>query len=140
MIFLLNSFSVKMLPPEVFSDLKPAIGEESWTDFPEVSILFKKLPERWVRALVREESASTHGVIISAIGHEATAKVLSERLGVEIPAERRDVHLRRAKLDTFPATFIVCQVELPRLAEGQVLTEQEVKAAPITFYEVLVLD
>lgn len=136
MIVLLNSFSMKMLPEEVFSVHEPIEGidgPEDWTTFPDVQILIKKLPEDWVRDMLEMELE--HGDLVSAIGHAATASVLSERLGVPIPAERRDVRLNRETGDT----FIVAQVELPRLAEGQVLTEDQVEAAPITFYQVMVL-
>lgn len=87
-----------------------------------------------VRRLTEEQAIESlrAQVVESAIGHESTARVLSERLGLIIPVARKNVFLDRGD------SALVAQVNLPRLAEGQVLSEDEVRAAPIEFYEVLV--
>ncbi|MHC1577128.1 MAG: STIV orfB116 family protein [Candidatus Methanospirareceae archaeon] len=54
----------------------------------------------------------------SAIGHESTAKVVSKVLGVEVPAERRQVRLEEGD------KVLVFQL-LQRLPEGKVLGEEE---------------
>jgi hypothetical protein len=69
----------------------------------------------------------------SAIGHEATAKVLSERLGIEIPARRVDVALSRGD------QAMLALLEVPRLTEGEILTVNEVAKLLIEYYLVEVV-
>ena len=54
----------------------------------------------------------------SAVGHEATARIVSKVLGVEVPAERRQVRLEEGD------RVLVFQL-LQRLPEGKVLGEEE---------------
>ncbi|MBI3261300.1 DUF1874 domain-containing protein [Candidatus Berkelbacteria bacterium] len=63
----------------------------------------------------------------SAVGHETTARALSLRLGVEVPSNRVNVKLEKGE------SAIVAQVVLPRLAEGQLLTDEQMAEAPISF-------
>lgn len=67
----------------------------------------------------------------SSIGHPATAAVLSSQLGIEVPCNRSTVSLNPFLV------MIVAQVTMPRMAEGQVLSEEEMKRVPIAFWEVL---
>ena len=48
----------------------------------------------------------------SAIGHADTARIVSGILGREVPAERKDVHLKRGDV------LYVAQYKGPRLPEG----------------------
>jgi hypothetical protein len=57
---------------------------------------------------------------ISAVGHEATAKLLTEMLGIEIPFNRIAVKLR-------PGDMCLHFVLRTRLPEGKVLSEKELK-------------
>jgi Domain of unknown function (DUF1874). len=57
---------------------------------------------------------------ISAIGHEATAKLLSQLLGINIPVNRISVFF---ELGDIGIHFFLKQ----RLPEGKVLTEEELK-------------
>ena len=57
---------------------------------------------------------------ISAVGHESTAKLISELLKVEIPANRIAVWMK-------PGDKALCVQFLERVAEGKVLTYDELK-------------
>jgi len=56
----------------------------------------------------------------SAIGHDATAKIISTRLGVQVPVNRVAIQLKPGDL------LLVFQL-LTRLPEGKVLNEEEMK-------------
>jgi len=62
---------------------------------------------------------------VSAIGHEATAKVLSDLLGINIPYNRIAVKLKAGD----SAIHFVLKTRLP---EGKVLTEEELKGLEFT--------
>lgn len=70
----------------------------------------------------------------SAVGHPATAEVLTSRLGLQVEANRINVTLKPG------CVALVAQVTLPRLAEGQVLTADEVATAPVRFFQVEIID
>jgi hypothetical protein len=57
---------------------------------------------------------------VSAVGHEGTAKVLSQLLGIEIPTNRITVFFNKGDIGIH---FFLKQ----RLPEGKVLSEQELK-------------
>ena len=57
---------------------------------------------------------------VSAIGHDATAKIISTRLGVQVPVNRVAIQLKPGDL------LLVFQL-LTRLPEGKVLNEEEMK-------------
>ena len=69
---------------------------------------------------------------ISAIGHSGTAQVLSEKLGLQVECDRITICLDSG------AMAIVAQVNLPRLAEGEVLTTEQVADASVRFFLVTV--
>jgi len=71
------------------------------------------------------------GELISAIGHEATAKILSEICGVEIKCNRIPIKLQ------LKDAVIVFQL-LTRLEEGKVLTQDELSNIKYKFYLVRV--
>jgi len=66
---------------------------------------------------------------VSAIGHEATAKIITTQLGVNVPVNRVSISLKRGD------TLLVYQL-LKRLEEGKVLTEQEMMQVPAKWYVV----
>lgn len=67
---------------------------------------------------------------VSAVGHPATAQVLTERLGLDVPRNRVNVTLCPGDM------AILAQVKLPRLAEGEVLTSEQMVEAPIRYFMV----
>ena len=78
------------------------------------------------------EVLAVEGDFYSAVGHSATAQVLSERLGLEVEPNRVNVTL-------YPGdSALLAQVILPRLAEGQVLTAEQVTETPIRFFRITV--
>lgn len=65
----------------------------------------------------------------SHIGHESTARVLSQLLGESIPMSR----------EPWDGSGIGIAFQLTqRLGEGQVLTEEEVRALPYIFREIVI--
>ena len=58
--------------------------------------------------------------IVSAVGHESTAKVLSQLLGIEVPVNRVEIKLK-------PKDAVLVFQILKRLPEGKVLNEDELK-------------
>ncbi len=102
MAFLLNAFSANML------------GKFPATvNFSEISL--------------EEAKALLASGFESAVGHQATAEVLSQRLGLQVEAKRVNVALAPGD------TAVLAQVRLPRLEEGQILTAEQVAAAPVSF-------
>ena len=67
----------------------------------------------------------------SAIGHEATAKIVTSRIGVSVQVNRISVQLR-------PGDLLVVFQLLTRLPEGKVLTEDEIKQVQAKWYVVTV--
>jgi len=66
---------------------------------------------------------------ISAIGHEATAKIITTQLGVNVPVNRVSIRLNQGD------TLIVYQL-LKRLEEGKILSEDEMRQMPAKWYVV----
>lgn len=64
----------------------------------------------------------------SAIGHPATAAVLTTQLGIDVPFRRQSIDFPRA------GEMMVAQATIPRLAEGQILSEEEMQQIPIQFW------
>jgi hypothetical protein len=85
---------------------------------------------------VEEAKALLAGGYISAVGHESTAAIISLLVGVEVPTNRIAIRLSRGD------RLIVFQIGI-RLAEGQVLSQEEVanlvKEGKATFWLVEVL-
>jgi hypothetical protein len=108
-LYITNAFSTGMF---VFTAYNLAI------------VRFEKITEKEAKDMLERN------IFVSAIGHEATAKVLSERLGQEIKADRKPVSLREVG-----DRVLICQISFPggRLPEGKVLTEEEVRRLPITY-------
>ena len=68
----------------------------------------------------------------SVIGHEATAKIVSSRLGISVQVNRVSIQLR-------PGDLLVVFQLLKRLEEGKVLTEDEMKQVQAKWYVLSVL-
>jgi len=62
----------------------------------------------------------------SAIGHESTAKLLSQLLNVNVLVNRREIKLKHGD------KLIVFQL-MQRLQEGKILNEQELQQIPFRF-------
>jgi len=61
------------------------------------------------------------------IGHESTAQVLSEALGLSVAADRRPVEIKDGDF------LVVAQVTV-RPAEGQIYTSKELESIPLKFF------
>ena len=68
---------------------------------------------------------------VSTIGHEATAKIVSSRLGISVQVNRVSIQLK------YGDTLVVFQL-LKRLEEGKVLTEDEMKQMPAKWFLVTI--
>jgi len=64
---------------------------------------------------------------VSAIGHEATAKIISSQLGISVQVNRVSIQLKAGDV------LVVFQL-LSRLPEGKVLTEDEMKQVPAKWF------
>ena len=93
-IYLANAFSLSMLTP-------PA------------TVKVTEVSEEEVKRVIANG-------FTSAIGHDATAKIISTRLGVQVPVNRVAIQLKPGDL------LLVFQL-LTRLPEGKVLNEEEMK-------------
>lgn len=84
------------------------------------TVLLRKIDLKEARELVREMN------FISAIGHESTAKLLSELLEVDIPYNRIAV---KFKVGDMGLHFFL----KTRIPEGKVLTEEELRQLDYEF-------
>jgi hypothetical protein len=103
MVYVSNSFALSMLSWPADIRVEPASLDE-----------------------VREGLA---GGFTSAVGHEATARVFSTLLGVEVPVNRVQLRLNLGEL------LYVGQV-MTRLPEGRVLSQEELAQVPIAWARV----
>jgi hypothetical protein len=106
-LYVTNAFSANML----------------FANYHAAEVYFEKITEKEARKMLESKAFE------SAIGHESTAQILSERLGQEVKANRMPVSLQAGD------QVLICQITFPggRLPEGKVLTEQEVRRLPITY-------
>jgi PIN domain nuclease of toxin-antitoxin system len=103
MLYISNSFSLSMLNSNKSESLTLNLKVKE-IDISEVK---EMLNNQWV----------------SAVGHESTAKVMSQIVGIDIPYNRIQVKLEKND------KIIVFQL-LTRLEEGKVLSDEELKALP----------
>ena len=80
----------------------------------EYFVFLRKIDLETARKIVQEMPFT------SAVGHEATAKVLTELLGVEIPFNRITVKMKEGDV----GLHFVLRTRLP---EGKVLSEEELR-------------
>ena len=104
-IYLANAFSLSMLTP-------PA------------TVKVTEVSEEEVKRVIANG-------FTSAIGHDATAKIISTQLGVQVPVNRIAIQLK-------PSDVLVVFQLLSRLPEGKVLTEDEMKQMPAKWFLVTV--
>jgi hypothetical protein len=64
---------------------------------------------------------------VSAVGHDATAKIISTQLGVQVPTNRISIQLNTGDV------LVVFQL-LVRLPEGKILSEDEMKQVQAKWY------
>lgn len=107
-----------------------------------LSMLQQQVTWLWIRRIEKVEivkqiieEAKKRGITIeSAVGHEATATLLSKMLGIEVP-------MRRIMVTLTPETALIVFQLLTRLPEGKILSEQEVQQlveqGKATFFAVL---
>jgi hypothetical protein len=108
MVILSNAFSLSMLSS------------------PEVRLRVKEAGLQDVKKMI-------HDGFVSAIGHQATAEILSTLL--EVPIEFNRIQIKLNKGDS----LIVFQI-LQRLEEGKILSIEEIMALPHKFFIVEVED
>jgi len=104
-IYIANAFSLSMLTPPTTVKVTEASEDE-------------------VRRIVAQG-------FISAIGHEATAKIVTSRIGVSVQVNRIAIQLKAGDV------LVVFQL-LKRLEEGKVLSEDEMKQVAAKWYLVTV--
>jgi len=85
----------------------------NFDQYPTAVVKFKKIT-------VEEAKEILKGQFISAVGHEGTAKLLSQLLGIQIPYNRATIFMKKGDRAVH---FFLKQ----RLPEGKVLSEDEVK-------------
>ncbi len=86
-----------------------------------VQIQLRRVSLEEAREIVRSDE------VVSFIGHEATARVLTTLLGVEIPFRRAELHVNRGRLLIFGLA--------KRLPEGMVLrTPEEINTVGYNLY------
>jgi len=95
----------------IFNSLITPIDFDS---YPLVFVVYEKISIEKARKLLKKEQ------FVSAIGHEATAKLLSQLLGINIPVNRITVFMKPKDMGIH---FFLKQ----RLPEGAVLNEQQLK-------------
>jgi len=105
-IFVSNAFSLSML-----------------TNLP-ANIRVREVSLEDVKEFLKENS------FISAVGHQATADVMSRLLGIQIPFNRIQVTLKEGDV------LIVFQL-MTRLEEGKILSEQELSQLQFKFLVVV---
>jgi len=69
---------------------------------------------------------------ISAVGHEPTAQLLSEMLGIEVVPNRIQVKLEKGDI------LVIYQL-LQRLPEGRIMSKEELKAVPHKWYRLTLI-
>ena len=90
----------------------------SFDRYSEVTIWMKRITVEEAKKVVGD--AAEHGILVSAVGHESTARLLSQLLGVEIKPSRASVWME-------PGDVGVHFFLKSRLPEGKVLTLEELK-------------
>ena len=108
-VYLSNAFSISMLPSN---------DKEHLIKIEEVSI-------EEVKALLNDG-------FISAVGHEPTAQLLSEMLGIEVVPNRIQVKLEKGDI------LVIYQL-LQRLPEGRIMSKEELKAVPHKWYRLTLI-
>ena len=101
-LYLLNSLAVSI----------------DYSRYPTATVKFRRVTVEEARAIVRE--AAARGELVSAIGHESTARLLSELFGVEVPVNRASIWFN-------PGDQGIHFYVPTRLPEGRVLSLEELQ-------------
>jgi len=80
----------------------------------EAKVKVKRISVKETKKLLEEEK------FISAVGHEATARFLSQLLGIKIEANRKTIFMK-------PGDKAIHLFLKERLPEGKILSEEEIK-------------
>jgi hypothetical protein len=105
-VILSNAFSLSMLPPRCHCRLD----------------VFR-ITEENVKMILTDPRS----VWISAVGHDSTAELLSNKLGINIPVNRVTVNLNKEKV------LLVAQLMGPR-KECREMSQEEIEKYPIDFF------
>lgn len=87
----------------------------------EINVKVRKIDIEKAKEMLKKEN------FISAVGHESTAKFLSQLFQVNIPYNRIYVKYR-------PGDIAICIKLLQRLPESKVLSEEELRKIPFEIY------
>lgn len=104
MLYISNAFSLNMLPLEWRQEMRA------------LNVIIMPLSITEVREIIR----SNHHVV-SAVGHDSTAKLYTEVLGCEIAPNRIAIRLNIGD------ELIVGIVPVTRLPEGKILDDKEIQ-------------
>ncbi|MEM3345773.1 MAG: DUF1874 domain-containing protein, partial [Thermoplasmata archaeon] len=85
-----------------------------------------------VKEIQPEEILKNFGEMNVIIGHEATAQIVSEILGIPIQVNRSQI-----KLNRFDELFVFQLLE--RIPEGKILSHEELKQIKHKWYKVILL-
>jgi hypothetical protein len=107
-IYLSNAFSLSML------------------NLPEANLIVKEVPLEEVKETLKNNT------FVSAIGHQATAEILSTLLEIPVSMNRVSISLNKGDV------LYVFQL-LTRLQEGQILSTDEIRSLPFKFFKVKIL-
>ena len=87
----------------------------NFSEYPSITVTFKRVTVTEAKQLVASQP------FVSAVGHEATAKVLSQLLGVNIPFNRVTVFMQ-------PGDRAIHFFLKTRIPEGKILSEDELRS------------
>jgi hypothetical protein len=93
--------------------LNTLITPVDFDEFSEIKIRLRRISVEEARQIISDG-------FISAVGHEGTARLLSQLLGIQIPAERRTIFMRPGD----KAIHFFLKVRLP---EGVILDEEQLR-------------
>lgn len=88
------------------------------------NLSFQKITIQEAKSLLSENET-----FLSIVGHEATAKIFSQILEIEIPQNRIPYSMKKEDI------LIVGSLNV-RLPEGKILSEEELKQIKITFWKI----
>jgi len=86
----------------------------------EITVRVRKISVEEAKKILKND-------FVSAVGHEATAKFMTQILQVEIPYNR--IYVKYC-----PGDVAICTKLLQRLPEGKVLSEEELAKIPFEIY------
>lgn len=91
-------------------------------------LTFEPIPEGCVREILQRVMQEGPGKVLSIVGHESTAKLFSEVLGIDVPVNRTNYTFRSGD------KLIVGVPNTARLPEGKVLSKEELETLGIQWW------